>query len=188
MLADSVMLDQAERERFEKIKTETRRKEMLCIRALLKELAGEQRSAIHYNEKGKPFFKNSAKKLSVSHTKDMAAVIIDNNETGIDIQCLDPKIERIAHKFMNEGELKSIQDSNRKEQLSVYWCAKESLYKLYGNKNLDFRKNLSVDPFEYKGEGKISGSIIMESTETKYNLWYETIKNDTMLVYVLNSF
>lgn len=187
-LQASVRLDEEERQKLEATKMESKKRELLCTRALIKELTGEGKIKISYNEYGKPFLKNSGKKISISHTQNFVAVIIDNHETGIDIQYMDPKIERISHKFMGETELKSMTPQNRREQLSVYWCAKEALYKLYGNKKLDFKKDLVIEPFEYKDSGKIGGRIITGSGEQRYNLWYEKIagKDDTMLVYVLN--
>ena len=126
------------------------------------------------------------RKISISHTKDFVAVITDTQETGIDIQHLDVKMERIAHKFMSETELNSISSNKRIEQLSVYWGAKESLYKLYGNKNLEFKSDIFIDSFEYCGKGEIIGRITQKGAAQTYRLCYEKIEPMTMLVYVLN--
>ena len=73
--------------------------------------------------------------------------------------------------------------------LTLYWCAKESLYKLYGKKNLRFKENLFVEPFEYLGKGKIKAEIILDSMKSKYILRYEKISSgdkNYMFTYVVN--
>lgn len=185
-LESSVFPDKEELETLEKIKNTGKKREWLSVRLLAKELSGDPTIKIIYAESGKPRLKNSKKKVSISHTKNYVAIIIDAFETGIDIQHLDQKIERIAHKFMSDSELKSIEHKDRIEQLSVYWCAKEALYKLYGNKNIVFKNDLLIDSFEYAGSGKINGTIIKDGKQQQHCLCYEKIESDTLLVYVLN--
>jgi phosphopantetheinyl transferase (holo-ACP synthase) len=62
-------------------------------------------------------------------------------------------MERIAPKFMTEYEFASVADEYRLEQLHVYWGAKESLYKAYGKRALDFRDHIFLDDFDFSPEG-----------------------------------
>ena len=45
--------------------------------------------------------------------------------------------------------MKSLQPKTRMEHLSVYWGAKEALYKAYGRKKLEFKQHILVEPFKY---------------------------------------
>ena len=95
----------------------------------------------------------------------------------------------IKEKFINEEERKFLNINNIEEHLTVLWCAKESLYKLYGTKQLDFKKNLLIEPFDFSGNGKITGRIKTESMNKLYTLHYEKINSDNnnyILVYVIN--
>ena len=90
---------------------------------------------------------------------------------------------------MSDAELKSLQKKNQDEQLTVFWCAKESLYKLYGKKELAFKKNLIIEPFQYAEKGNIKGWIKNSSVNKSFALQYEKLNsgNDNyMLVYVIN--
>lgn len=82
---------------------------------------------------------------------------------GCDIQVLTLKMPRIAHKFLNEPEKKFVDMMPKGQHLDLlhlYWTAKESLYKAYGLKALDFREHIFVhnirwDGFEGEGLGRV---------------------------------
>jgi phosphopantetheinyl transferase len=169
---------------------EHRKKEWLVSRILAEKALGEN-SEIFYDEHTKPFLKNSKKHISVSHSHNLLAVIIDDKETGIDIELIKPNVLRIKHKFMNDAELKAIEKGHKEEELTLYWCVKESLYKLYGKKKLSFKENLMVEPFEYLGKGNIRADIIHpgHAGKKKFELHYEKISaegKDYMLTYIVN--
>lgn len=174
--------------RLDSFSYEHRKKEWLVSRILADELLGGN-AEIVYDEQSKPFLGNGKKHVSLSHSHDILAVIIDEKETGIDVEQIKPNVLRIKEKFMSEEELKAIEKGHREEKLTLYWCAKESLYKLYGKKELRFKENLFVEPFEFLGEGKIMGEIILNSGRRKYILHYEKFvvaEREFMMTYVLN--
>ncbi len=167
---------------------EHRKKEWLVSRILAEKILGEATEII-YDEHNKPFLKNSKKQISLSHSHDLLALIVDDKETGIDIELIKPNVLRIKEKFISDAELKALERGHKEEELTLYWCAKESLYKLYGKKQLRFKENLFVEPFEFLGKGKIMGEIILGSERRKYILHYEKISvegKDFMMTYVLN--
>lgn len=117
---------------------------------------------------GKPLAKNSNLHLSLSHSKYWGAAAVSKQHLlGIDIETLEERIERIAHKFLQPQELENI-THNRIETLTLYWSAKESLYKLYSKKQLDFANQLLIKPFEINAEGELIASIKIDTiTEIK---------------------
>lgn len=168
---------------------EHRKKEWLVSRILTEQLLREKNIRIIYDEHNKPFLKDSDKHISISHSHNLLAVILDEYETGIDIELIKPKILRIKEKFMSDAELQSVQKENFAEQLTVYWCAKESLYKLYGKKELAFKENLFVEPFFYSEKGTIRGWIKNHTVKRTFVLQYQTLKcgeDSYMLAYVMN--
>lgn len=87
--------------------------------------------------------------VSLSHTNEYAVAVVSlAEEVGIDIERISDKLSRVAHKFLSPFERTLAGDSLFK--MCVYWCAKESLYKWYGKKNLSFRENIYIEPFEEK--------------------------------------
>jgi hypothetical protein len=145
---------------------ENRKKEYIVARILVSQLTGKSNVRIVYDKHNKPFLENLKQHISISHSHNLLAIILDGHKTGIDIEMIREKIIRIRDKFMSDAELKSLQKENIAEQITVYWCAKESLYKLYGKKGLAFKKDIFIEPFEYLEKGIIKGWITQSSGDS----------------------
>jgi 4'-phosphopantetheinyl transferase len=177
-------LDAGEKHYLGQIKAEKRRKEWLSVRALVNTLMGKS-CKITYQETGKPIITEHSLFISVSHTDGFVAVSLNNKEeTGIDIQTKGDKINKIKHKFLGEAELACIKTNKDSEKLLVFWCAKESLYKLYGKKEVIFNKDLFISPFELETSGTLNGSVSKE--ELKNYLLHYYIFTKFVIVYVAN--
>lgn len=161
-----------------------RKSEWLAGRYLLHYMSGRNtRAACIKDEYGKPYLVDSPYHISISHSHNRVAIIATPASVGIDIQKIVGKIERIAHKYMRDEEMNSLNPATRIEHLHVYWGAKEALYKAYGKRELNFRKHIHITPFEYDlKEGFCSGQIIKEDFSAQYQIWYE-IKADFILVW-----
>ena len=152
-----------------------RRLEWLAGRWLLHEMSGrEERGACLKDEHGKPHLEGSLYDISISHSREMAAIMAAPRTVGVDIQKLVTKIERIAHKYMREEESASLQPVSRLVHLHVYWGAKEALYKAYGRRQLDFKAHIHIAPFVFDPQGgSFSGEIIKDDYRAKYKIYYE---------------
>ena len=157
---------------------------LLSSRILIDELLGANLNRqLNHNEHNKPFLKGSNFNISISHSSQYVALIADKlGDRGIDIERIQPKIKNVALKFMSDSEIKSMGVKNITEKLYVYWCAKESLYKFYGKKNLIFKEQLYILPFEYMDEGVIKGEINSHSFKKSILLKYKKV-DEYMLVY-----
>lgn len=166
-----------------------RRLEWLAGRWLLHLMSGrEDRGACLKDEFGKPYLENSLYQISISHSRELTAVIASPRLVGVDIQKLVPKIDRIENKFMRNEELKSLNKKHRLEHLHVYWGAKEALYKAYGRKQLDFREHIFVEPFSFDLKtGKCVGFVKKDNFLLECDLFYEQI-DDYILVYATENF
>lgn len=130
---------------------------------------------------GKPFLQHTSFHVSISHTTSTVAVILsDLYEVGIDIEFIHPKVLRVKEKFLSPIELNEAQDSLVKTM--VYWCTKETLYKLYSQKKLLFKEHLVVKPFTLENKGTLEASINTPEFKKNYLIYYETIK-DCSLTY-----
>ena len=157
--------------------------EWLAARYLLHTLSGRPiRGKLFKDEYGKPYLEDSSFHISLSHSKDMAAVIASPFVCGIDIQLIVPKIERIAPKFMSQAELKAIVN-NPILHMHIVWGAKECLYKSYGKRKLDFKKHIFIDSFLLtKDSGTFTGTVKKDSFEARYQLYFQRY-DDYILVY-----
>ena len=136
---------------------------------------------------GKPFLKDSAYHISISHSKNFAAAIIAPQLVGIDIQYINPKLEAVASRVMNENKFKNLSEKKRLEHLHVYWGAKEALFKAYGKKELDFKKNIIVEPFHYQDtDGYSHGTVVKDDYSQRFDIFYKKIEN-YILVYAIEN-
>ena len=164
-----------------------RRLEWLAGRYLLHYMSGREiRGACLKDEYGKPHLENSLYQISISHSHERVAVAAAPMGIGVDIQFLVEKIERIAFKFMREEEMDSLLPATRLLHLHVYWGAKEALYKAYGRREIDFRLNLHITPFQFSPEGgNTLGWIRKEAFIQQFEVYYEWM-DEYVLVWALS--
>ena len=161
-----------------------RRLEWLAGRWLLHLMSGrEDRGACLKDEFGKPYLENSLYQISISHSRELASVMASPKLVGVDIQKLVGKIDRIVDKFMREVEIDSVSSNFRLEHLHVYWGAKEALFKVYGRKQLDFKKHIFIEPFSFDlAKGTCKGAVVKDDYKLECDLFYKKIE-DYILVY-----
>jgi phosphopantetheinyl transferase (holo-ACP synthase) len=132
---------------------------------------------------GKPYLDGSDHFISMSHTLDFTAVIASLIPVGIDIQYMVEKIQRISNKFVREDEFLFIPEVDRNLYYHAIWGAKESMYKAYGKKELDFKNHMAVSPFVFNPDGfYFDGEIKKNDFIRKYRLFCSQTAN-IILVY-----
>lgn len=137
---------------------------------LLKEF-GEVYEGVIKNEHGKPFLKNSTFHLSQSHSYPYVSVIISAHENvGIDIEQVKKNLAIVAPRVFNKAELEQTGDDLTR--LCIYWCAKETLIKLYGKKDLILKDEIQIDLGIFNTTGKLTGRITKKEHEKSYALHY----------------
>lgn len=140
-----------------------------CAKYTLQQL-GLTFHGIGKDEQKNPYLHQHEAFISLSHTNEYAAVIVNlSNDVGCDIEKISDKLLRVAHKYLSEPELQFAQNDLLK--LCILWCAKESLYKWYGKKNLSFKDNIYIEPFQEKPT-TLKGEILIEGkTKTEHELF-----------------
>ena len=100
---------------------------------------------ITYNNNGKPSL-NSKYNISISHSHEIAALVIsDNSKIGLDVQLNEKKIFNIQDKFLNPSEKLNIGESPSLKILTMIWTSKESIYKAIGIKGISFSDNINIE-------------------------------------------
>jgi len=187
----SVNLSEKELKYYSMLRSDTRRQHWLSYRLILPHLISDHEiSGIEYNEFGKPFLSLKQdfgmRHISVSHSGKFSALIASNtHNVGIDIERISPKIFKVAHKFLNSRELRIVFSNNAMEGLITLWAAKEALFKLHGRRDLEFKENFQILPFEFKGNGTLKGEIIGRGKSSIHELSYMTIE-DYVIVHAID--
>lgn len=183
-LRNAIILRENEEILYESFVAESRKKQWLAYRILIRSILEPEHFPVEYDAYGKPYLAGCDYHISVTHTEDLAAVIISRKgKVGIDLEKVKPRIEKVKDKFLNEVELALIHEDNALEQMTLTWSAKEALYKFYGRRNLDFKENIIVEVPAFAGM-TFSAVIRYEGKQENYLLFSGIIGN-CILVYLL---
>ncbi|MFV9549801.1 4'-phosphopantetheinyl transferase family protein [Algibacter sp. PT7-4] len=152
------------------MKSELHQRGFLSVRHLLHEF-GYTDEDLFYDDNGKPHLKDG-KQISITHSFNFSAVIVSDVIVGIDIEKQRDKIGIIAHKFIDyEFNYLNKLESHYINKLTVIWCVKESLYKLFSTPGLSFKQHCLVIPFEIKDE-HTAAWIDYNTRKYKYNIYF----------------
>ena len=146
---------------FRRIKHPNRQASWLSSRYLIKILLETDVFVeLLFDTNGKPILNHQGWRLSISHTHEYAAVYLaKDREVGLDIESSTRSVAPISHKFLSQEEWKMLDNDQLDTHLLLHWGAKETMYKIYGRKLLDFREHMFVEPFKPQKSGVIHGYI-----------------------------
>lgn len=171
-----------EMEEISFIRSESLRKQRLAVRALLNEMFDEKVYLSHHDN-GKPYIENNPINISITHTDKYVAVILhDSEDVGIDIESLDRDFSAVEKKALSEDEIEDLDDDRRNEQLAIYWCAKEAIFKRLSVYNVDFAEQIEIERFRPKGEGELEATFInKDEDEEEFELSYVTFDRHVLV-------
>lgn len=160
------------------------RVQKLASRALAQELCTLIKypySCVTNNDNGKPSLEDCKLEISISHGENYASAIIGPHNVGIDIQQYTDQIHAIKNRVFNPDEIELTKGNPM--LLIALWGFKETLYKLYSNRELTFKRDILIkklNPITQTGETVVG----VNGNFTTYTLKYEQIE-DHILTYNL---
>ena len=169
-LCDGEVLLEEARRRF---KAPSRRLEWLSVRRLKHELGVT--SPIAYLPSGRPYLKDDAHHISISHTRGYAAVAISElNPIGLDIEQRTDKVCRVRDKFLSSEEKTfPLLAKKNVEAMLVVWTIKEAMFKLMDNTGIDFAEHFHVSPFELADEGCLQAHETLTEEQKSFQFTYQ---------------
>ncbi len=177
-LLEGMQFSALEAEELAQIKANKARLSWIACRKMIKEILHTDNVFLVKDTFGKPFIEGSNKHISISHSHEYAAVMISPFSCGIDVHKLETRIEQIAPKFINTEEWLTISNPNEKlNKIHLFWSAKESLYKYYGRKQLDFKAHMQIAPFDLQNSGMLHASIQKDDYLKNLNVFYQFEEN-----------
>lgn len=148
---------------FTKISNTSKQKEFLASRYLLFVTGGEDYiSMLHKTETGKPFLKNNYIKISLSHTQQYAVLIESLLNCGIDMERINERVKKIAVRFLHEQEWAFIKHESETELLTLFWSAKEAIYKWYGKRSLIFNTQIILQEIQFEKDDYQKGILLYQ--------------------------
>ena len=173
-LSSGLSLSQEALERLSSRKSEVHRKGYLAIRQLLKGY-GITPEIHQYDQDGAPFL-TDGRYLSITHTKNMAAIAISVFPVGIDLEHYQEKIKKIATRFLHKEESKDHSKTDNIEFLTQIWTAKEAIYKAFRTPGIHFNTQLLVEPFQSKAARGV-GHVLHHDKDWLYSLNFRYFKD-----------
>ena len=162
-----------ELEEISLFRNESQRKQKLAVRALINEMF-EEKMYLNHHDNGKPYLENCATNISITHTDKYVAVIThEEEEVGIDIESLERDFSAVEKKALSEDEIDDLEDEKKNEQLAIYWCAKEAIFKRMSQNRVDFAEQIEVEKFNLRKEGELEATFIhKDEYEEEFELEY----------------
>lgn len=154
-------------------KSDKRQLEYILTRLLLQKI--DRKLIISYNQFGAPKL-NDYRNISISHSSDFIAIIISEKKVAVDIEKISNKPLKIKHKFISNND--SILDN--KMEATLAWSAKETVYKLHQQGEIDFKKDIIIQKID-----TIKKQIHTTFKKKNLVLNFQEINNH-FLVYVCN--
>ncbi len=166
-LLKHLVLDEDDQKKLNLIHNEHRKKEFLGSRFLLKEHYGEAIKLDH-QPGGKPFLVGQREQISISHSGNLIAILLSKHKTpGIDLEKKNRPISRIIPKFLNDQEQAFLLPEHENEHAIICWTIKEVVVKKLNNKQIDFRSEITIDPFQPDSTGETTVRILTNGKPSK---------------------
>ena len=171
-----------EMEEISLFRSESQRKQKLAVRALINEVF-EEKMYLNHHDNGQPYLENCATNISITHTEKYVAIIIhDEEEVGIDVESLERDFSVVEQKALSEDEIDDLEKNKRNEQLAIYWCAKEALFKRMALNRVVYSEQIEVEKFNVRKEGELEATFIhKDEHEEEFELEYMIFDNHVLV-------
>lgn len=177
-LKENLFLNEVSLSKLTNMKSTSHIKGFLAVRRLLKSLNYSD-SDLFYDAFGKPFLKDG-KKISISHSRNFACLILSENNVGIDIEFKSEKILKNISLLFKEDFILNFKE-NKKDAIALTtfaWSIKEAIFKLIPENDVSFKDNIFIQPFQIKDNSCVVKVGINDKT-TNYTIHFEEIENYT---------
>ena len=172
-----------DKKKLNSFRLETRKKEWLAVRVLVKELLGKSHR-IFYRKSGAPYFNDIGLHIGISHTNGFAGIAVAQVRTSLDMEKASPRIEKVFQRFVNDDELSFIPSGDRIDYYNLIWCAKETLFKLLDRHDVVFKENLNIRPLKMKQKGTVTADVSFPNIEWAVTMGYEVMPEFTLVYYI----
>ncbi len=159
------------RQYVSELKSERRILEWLATRTLLFALVGEEKT-IANNRDGKPFLLDGSYQISISHTKNLVAILLHKQRVvGIDVETIAERVNKISERFVSENEF--IDVSQQTVHRLLHWSAKEVMFKMMEENEINFKEQLFISPFTPQEKGIVQAQELRTDSRQIFRIHYE---------------
>ena len=151
----------------EHFSNEKRRCQWLASRMVVRSLLGDGVSVVN-DADGKPRLIGDCRSVSISHSTGYVAVAFHTKQAlGIDIEHRGEKVLKVRNRFISPREEEQLDHNDELTSLLLHWSAKESFYKIIGNRGGSYVASFLVAPFAVADRGKFTISYLEQGVIQK---------------------
>ena len=120
----------------------------MLLEQMYRRYVGGEMPSIRVTKRGKPYFKDSPVRFSISHTKRRVFCVLSDKNVGIDAEELDRDIDlRLADKILSPAEQVEYQKApDKRLALLKLWVLKEAAAKCSGEGLQGYPNKTSFSP------------------------------------------
>ncbi|WP_300568284.1 4'-phosphopantetheinyl transferase superfamily protein [Flavobacterium sp.] len=162
--------------RLKTMRSELHQRAFLSVRKLLHH-CGYTDFDLIYDLSGKPYLKDG-KHISITHSHTFSAIVLSDENIGIDLEMQREKIIRIADKFANEPFVFEIKENKEDfiRKLTVIWGIKEAIFKIRNEEGISFKDHIQVNSFEVS-DRRCSAELHFKKIVQQYDIFFEEINS-----------
>jgi 4'-phosphopantetheinyl transferase len=145
-------------------------------------------AALRLTEHGRPFLEDGSRHFSITHSADMAAVIVSQDlGVGVDLEFISRRVLKVAPRFLGISERAWLAEAGLTDPVSglpeghlavdictLLWSAKEAAYKWLGIPGLDFAACLEIEPFTPVASGEMK-TRCRKDGELSFRIGYQRV-------------
>jgi len=181
ILSDGFQFTLQEKSEFDIIRASKRQAEYLATRLLLEQLMGTK-TEIGYKNDGRPYLKDPKLNISISHSANVVVVYLSETVCGVDAEVKTRNIENVAKRFLHPSEIRHIESSGNRQFLqTLYWCAKEAIFKCSRQQGVQFDQQIQIKPFDADTKTVFSGTLTVGNATEYFSLQFIEFKNNIIV-------
>lgn len=181
-LFDEVQLKDINLIRLKTMKSELHQRAFLSVRKLLNH-CGYTDFDLIYDQSGKPFLKDG-KHISISHSHEFSAIVLSDENIGIDLELVKEKVLRIAPRFMDISHLDNLSEQEKMQKATVVWGIKEAIFKVKNETGISFPDHIAESPF-FLSDKKCTAELNFNNWIQYYEIFFEAIDSEDNQNYML---
>lgn len=188
-LFDEVQLKDINLIRLKTMKSELHQRAFLSVRKLLNH-CGYTDFDLIYDQSGKPFLKDALRQaqgdrhISISHSHEFSAIVLSDENIGIDLELVKEKVLRIAPRFMDVSHLEGLSEIDQMRKATVVWGIKEAIFKVKNETGISFPDHIAESPF-LLSDKKCTAELNFNNSIQHYAIFFEAIDSEDNQDYML---
>lgn len=173
-LYENAILNEVSLLRLDAMKSEAHKRGFIAVRMLLQSI-GYNDFDLFYDSNGKPHLKDG-KHISISHSGDFSAIVISEEEVGLDLERLKSKILKIAFRYMEVSHLEGLNETEQIKKATVIWGIKESIFKIKNEQGISFLDHIFEDPFTFD-EKQAYATLVYNNQIEKFSIQFNLVED-----------